>query len=66
LLERIPELETSRETTPEDVIPDEDVRASRASSGLDGEDVVERGATTSDTREPERRRSWLYRFFFGP
>src|SRR5919199_501484 len=63
LLERILGLEVSGETTPEDDIPDEDVWASRASSGLDGEDVAETGATTSDTREPERRRSWLYRFF---
>jgi hypothetical protein len=52
LVQRIPELEPPRQSSPE---PRD---ASEASTG--------RAAKDGAPPEPEQRRSWLYRFFFGP
>jgi hypothetical protein len=62
-LERIPELESTQGVSAESVASSEDVTESQGSSeatteGTDGGGVP--------PEEPARRRSWLYRFFFGP
>jgi hypothetical protein len=54
-LERIPELEGPRETP-----PDDPGATAMASEGMD------RGNVPPEPQEPSERRSWLYRFFFGP
>jgi hypothetical protein len=54
-LERIPELEAPRESS-----PDEARAATTASKDSGNRDVP------PEPQEPLQRRSWLYRFFFGP
>jgi len=62
-LERIPELETLRETPPEGADSSKDVPEPGESSeaGMQGAD-----RSAAEAQEPAQRRSWLYRFFFGP
>jgi hypothetical protein len=56
LTQRVPEIEPSKEA-PLDV-RDGDLTASKEPGGVRGGHSV--------SQEPEQRRSWLYRFFFGP
>lgn len=65
-LERMPELEASEEASPEDIAPTGGAQEPRASSETAEKDAEDMGVATSDAQEPARRRSWLYRFFFGP
>ncbi len=51
LMQRVPELEPAPE--PRDAPETASPRS-------------DRGAASEDTQEPVQRRSWLYRFFFGP
>jgi hypothetical protein len=54
LTQRIPELEAPRETPPDE--PGATVAASEGASN----------DLPPEPQEPAQRRSWLYRFFFGP
>lgn len=58
LVQRVPELEAARESTPKP--RESDLTAFEEPSGA---------TTTGDrpvSQAPEQQRSWLYRFFFGP
>jgi hypothetical protein len=62
-LERIPELETTQGVSTESMASSEDVTGPQGSSETDAEGTDGGGV---GSEEPARRRSWLYRFFFGP
>lgn len=62
-LERIPELEATQGVSAESVTSSEDVTEPQGSSETATEGVDGGGVPPE---EPARRRSWLYRFFFGP
>jgi hypothetical protein len=62
-LERIPELESAQGVSAESVASSEDVTEPQGSSATDTESASGGGVLLE---EPARRRSWLYRFFFGP
>ena len=51
LMQRVPELEPAPEPREAPVTPSEDTT---------------KGGSSTETQEPSQRRSWLYRFFFGP
>jgi hypothetical protein len=62
-LERIPELEASPGVSSENAAASEGGTEPQGSSEIPSEGTTE-GIAPSE--EPARRRSWLYRFFFGP
>jgi hypothetical protein len=55
LVQRVPELETARDFTPE--VPESPVTASEGTNST---------GAAQEPQEASQRRSWLYRFFFGP
>lgn len=58
-LERIPEIEPPRPANPK-ATPEPRDAPETAAGGTDGVEVP------PESQEPAQRRSWLYRFFFGP
>jgi hypothetical protein len=57
LTTRIPELPPAREHSDS---------SDKAGSPLSSSDAEGSGTVISNEQEPAQRRSWLYRFFFGP
>jgi|SRR5215203_4032725 len=56
LVQRVPELEAPRDSSPEAPGPPE----------TPSEDAGKAANASPEPQEPSQRRSWLYRFFFGP
>ncbi len=54
LMQRVPEIEPAPEPRETPVTPSEDTKGTA------------KGGSSAEQQEPAQRRSWLYRFFFGP